>query len=143
MVTTSCGSKEHRSRSLESRKLFGKIFTYIVALSFKCYICVSLSQVMRALFGFEFVFHARACCFLLCGMCPEYSFLRFIGFPSFTNVVQLLCSLSGWLHLSCSSIGKGFNGAETCCRIAHNLGILLMNSNCFSIFLQQHSSYVC
>ena len=57
-----------------------------------------------------------------------------IGFPYFTNVVQLLCSLSGWLHLSCSSIGTGFNGAETNRRIAHTLGILLMNSNCFAIF---------
>ena len=55
------------------------------------------------------------------------------GFPYFTNVVQLLCLLSGWLHLHCSSIGTGFNGAETNCRIAHNLGILLMNSNCFAI----------
>ena len=54
-----------------------------------------------------------------------------IGFPYFTNVVQLLCSLSGWLHLNCS------------CRIAHNLGILLMNSNCFATFFQQHYSYVC
>ena len=27
----------------------------------------------------------------------------------------------------------GFNGAESNCRIAHNLGILLMNSNCFAI----------
>ena len=52
----------------------------------------------------------------------------------FTNVVQLLCSLSGWLHLNCSSIGTGFNGAETNCRIAHNLGVLLTNSNCFAIF---------
>ena len=57
-----------------------------------------------------------------------------IGFPYFTNVVQLLCSFSGWLHLNCSSIGTGFNGAETNCRIAHNLGIVLMNSNCFAIF---------
>ena len=55
------------------------------------------------------------------------------------NVVQLLCSLSGWLHLNCSSIGTGFNAAETNCRIACNLGILLMNSNCFAII----SSYVC
>ena len=45
--------------------------------------------------------------------------------------VQLLCSLSGWLHLNCSSIGTGFNGAETNCRIEHSLGILLMNSNRF------------
>ena len=61
----------------------------------------------------------------------------------FTNVVQLLCSLSGWLHLSCSSIGTGFDGAETNCKIADNIGILLKNSNCFAIFFQQHSSYVC
>ena len=32
---------------------------------------------------------------------------------------------------------------ETNCRIAHNLGILLMNSNCFAIFFQRHSTYVC
>ena len=57
-----------------------------------------------------------------------------IGFHYFTNVVQLLCSLSGWLHLNCSLIGTEFNGAETNCRISHNLGILLMNSNCFAIF---------
>ena len=31
---------------------------------------------------------------------------------------------------------SGFNGTETNCRIAHNLGILLMNSNCFAIFFQ-------
>ena len=57
-----------------------------------------------------------------------------IGFPNFTNVVQLLCSLSGWLHLNFSSIGTGFNGTETNCRIVHNLGIMLMNSNQFAIF---------
>ena len=39
-------------------------------------------------------------------------------------VVQSLCSLSAWLYLNCSSIGTGFNGAETNCRIARNLGIL-------------------
>ena len=36
-----------------------------------------------------------------------------------------------------------FNGAETNGRIAHNLGILLMNSNWFAIVCQQHYSYVC
>ena len=36
-----------------------------------------------------------------------------------------------------------FNGAETNCRIAHNLGILLMNSKCFAIYFQQHSYYIC
>ena len=66
-----------------------------------------------------------------------------VGFPYFTNVVQLLCSLSGWLHLNCSLIGTGFNGAKTNSRIAHNLGIQLMSSNCFATFFQQHTSYVC
>ena len=55
-----------------------------------------------------------------------YGFICWL--PYFTNVVQLLCSLSGWLHLNCSLIGTGFNGAETNCRIARNLGILLINS---------------
>ena len=90
---------------------------------------------MRALI--DFVFRARVCCFLLCGVCRESWFLYmvlFVGFPYFTNVVQLLCSLSGWLHMNCSSIGTGFSGAETNFRIAHNLGILLMNSNCFAFF---------
>ena len=32
----------------------------------------------------------------------------FICLLYFTNVVQLLCSLSGWLHLNCSSVGTGF-----------------------------------
>ena len=31
-------------------------------------------------------------------------------------------------------ITRAFNGAETNCRMAHNLGILLMNSNCSAIF---------
>ena len=38
------------------------------------------------------------------------------------------CSHCGWLLLKCSAIGIGFNGVETNCRIAHILGILLMNS---------------
>ena len=38
-----------------------------------------------------------------------------VGFPYFTNVVQLLCSLS-----------TGFNGAEINCIIAHNLGFVLI-----------------
>ena len=37
----------------------------------------------------------------------------------------------------------GYNRDETKCRIACNLGILLMNNNCFAIYFQQHSSYVC
>ena len=82
------------------------------------------------------IFHARPCCFLLCGVCFEslFSMVLSVGLPYFTKVVQLLCSISGWLHLNCSSIGTGFNGAETSCRIALNFGILLMNSNCFAFF---------
>ena len=71
-----------------------------------------------------------------------------------------LCSHCGWLLLKCSAIGIGFNGAETNCRIAHILGILLMNScntdrflattvvcglstlNCFMAFNNMMSVYV-
>ena len=55
----------------------------------------------------------------------------------YTSVVQLLCSLNGWLHLNFSSICTGFNGTKTNCRIAHNLGILLMNSNCFAVIFSR------
>ena len=97
---------------------------------------------IRALFDFEVVFHARACCFL-CAANTGFTVLS-VGFPYFTKVVQLLCSLSRWLYLNCSSIGTGFNAAGTNFRIARNLGILLMTSNSgFAIYFQQHSSYVC
>ena len=39
--------------------------------------------------------------------------------------------------LKCSTIGIGFNGAETNCGIAHILGILLMNSYDFRYFNMQ------
>ena len=54
---------------------------------------------MRALIDFEFVFHARACCFFVVWRVPQilvFTVLS-VGFPYFT-VVQLPCSLSGWLH---------------------------------------------
>ena len=38
-------------------------------------------------------------------------------------------------------LSSGFNGAETNCRIAHNLGILLMNSNCLIWAGILYSSY--
>ena len=107
-------------------------------------IYVFLFLVMRTLIDFEFVFHARACCCFFVAWrvprIPVFTVLS-VGFPYFTNVVQLLYSLSEWLHLNCSSVGTGFNGAETSCRVAHNLGILLMNSNYFAFF-QQHFIYV-
>ena len=54
--------------------------------------------------------------------------LALLNFRESINASQL-CSHCGWLLLKCSAIGIGFNGAETnYCRIAHILGILLMNS---------------
>ena len=54
---------------------------------------------------------------ICCVACPAntgfYGFICCVRFPYFTKDVQLLCSLSEWLHLDCSSIGTGFNGAET------------------------------
>ena len=49
-----------------------------------------------------------------------------------------LCSHCGWLLLKCSAIGIGFNGAETNCRIAHILGIPLMNSCNTDIFFSNY-----
>ena len=62
--------------------------------------------VMRVLIDFKFVLHARACCFFVVWRVPRIlvSTLLSVGFPYFTNVVQLLCSLSGRLHLYYSSI---------------------------------------
>ena len=116
---------EHRSKNLENPELFGKLHT--VSFSCLCYV------MMCALFGFEFVFHTRACCFLLCGVCREHCFLRFYLLV-LLNVVHLLYSLSGMVHLNCSLNGTRFNETKTSCIIAHNLCILLMNTNCIAIF---------
>ena len=113
-----------------------KSYWQIVSFSFKCYICPWFCLVMRALYlilKLYFTYELVAFCCVACA--ANSSFYGFIcWFPYFTNVVQLLCSLSGRLHLNCSSFGTGFNGAETNCRIAYNLGILLMNSNCFGVY---------
>ena len=53
-----------------------------------------------------------------------YFILFYFIFLAYTNV----CSHGGWLLLKQSAIGIGFNGADTNCRIAHVLGILLMIS---------------
>ena len=74
--------------------------------------------------------------------CVHYLFIYVAcTFSSFHNVLVLLyvifltymccprlCSHGGWLLLTCSAVGIGFNGAETNCGIARILGILLMNS---------------
>ena len=81
------------------------------------------------------------CCVACAASCWCLTVLS-VCFHCLAGVVQLLCSLSGWLHLNCSSIGTGFNGAETNCRIAHSLGILLMNSNCFVIYFRRHVQFM-
>ena len=65
------------------------------------------------------------------GLFPRY--LLFERFPT-----KALCLHCGWLLLKCSAIGIGFNGAETNCRIAHILGILLMNSCNTDIFFSNY-----
>ena len=97
---------------------------------------------MPTLFDFVVVYTREPVAFCCVPRILVFTVLS-ISFPYFTDVVQLLCSLSGWLHLNCSSIGTVFNAAETNCKAASNLCILLMNSNCFTIYFQQHSSYVC
>ena len=61
--------------------------------------------------------------------------LRIVRNRKLRRLLEKLCSHCGWLLLKCSAIGIGFNGAETNCRIAHILGILLMNSCNTDIFL--------
>ena len=51
---------------------------------------------------------------------------------------RFIAGSRGWLLLKCSAIGIGFNGAETNCRIAHILGILLMNSCNTDIFFSNY-----
>ena len=70
-----------------------------------------------------------------------------IGFSYFTSLLFSYCAyLAGgfnWIVLQLVDDlmeGTEFNGAETNCTIASNLGILLMNSNCFAIYFKQHFS---
>ena len=43
----------------------------------------------------------------------------FNGFSCFSLCLLFRCSKSGWLLLNLSTIGIGFDGAETNCRLAH------------------------
>ena len=51
------------------------------------------------------------------------------------NYAIAITTLGHGLLLKCSTVGIGFNRAETNCGIAHILGILLMNSCNTIIFL--------
>ena len=51
-------------------------------------------------------------------------------------VVRWLCSQGGWLLLKWSTIGVGFDGAETNCEIVHILGTLLMISCWFHFYFR-------
>ena len=65
----------------------------------------------------------------------------------YTTLVGRNCAhYAGKLLLKCSTVGTGFNGAETnnnyYCGISRILGILLMNSYCIQIFwISVHASY--
>ena len=51
------------------------------------------------------------------------------------NYATAITTLGHGLLLKCSTVGIGFNRAETNCGVAHILGILLMNSCNTIIFL--------
>ena len=80
---------------------------------------------------FKFLFFARAC-FLFCIVASYAYFYLTVSVlffsPVLVLVVQSLCSQSGWLLLKWSTIGLGFDEAQTNCRVAHILGTLLMIS---------------
>ena len=81
-----------------------------------------------------FLFFVRACLYHCdvyladVGRIPYINGYYFI-FLAHTNVYSVTeLTYSGWLLLKWSTVGIGFDGAETNCRIAHVLGILLMIS---------------
>ena len=69
----------------------------------------------------------------------EYSksdYQPFITLVAFGNIFEhvIASQLNECLCHSFLSAYRKHYGAETNCRIAYNLGILLMNSNCFAMF---------
>ena len=97
-----------------------------------CFYFLSLFYVLFVARAFSYFLFARACIIVLYIQLTldVYFILTVIilfSLPILT-FIQLLSSHSGWLLLKWSTIGTGFDGAETNCRIAHVLGILLMIS---------------
>ena len=80
-----------------------------------------------------FLFFVRACLYHCDVYLADVGRILYINgyyfiFLAYTNVCSVMSSHSGWLLLKWSTVGTGFDGAETNCRIAHVLGILLMIS---------------
>ena len=97
-----------------------------------CVYFLSLFDVLFVARAFSYFLFARACIIVLYIQLTldAYFILTVIilfSLPIPTFVIKL-SSHSGWLLLKWSTIGTGFDGAETNCRIAHVLGILLMIS---------------
>ena len=97
-----------------------------------CFYFLSLFYVLFVARAFSYFLFARACIIVLYIQLTldVYFILTVIilfSLPILT-FIQLPSSHSGWLLLKWSTIGTGFDGAETNCRIAHVLGILLMIS---------------
>ena len=123
------------------KKSLSNIYFWIVFLFLMC--------ALLCLY-FLFFFHCLLCCllrehFLICcsrvliSLCCiltlDANFILTVtilfSLPILT-FVQWLCSHKGWLLLKWSAVGLGFNRAETNCRIANVLGILLMISYWFA-----------
>ena len=66
----------------------------------------------------------------------EASLQRYVWLV-FLTLLMLFCYcahlVSGSTSIVLQLVQTGFNVAEISCRIARNLGVLLMNSNCFAI----------
>ena len=80
------------------------------------------------------------CCDLKHHSCRMTEVVPFVPLYS-RRKITFFALFSYWRHillLKCSATGMGFNGAETNCRIAHILGILLMNSCNTDIFFSNY-----
>ena len=91
-----------------------------------CFYFLLLFYVLFVARAFSYFLFARACIIVIYIQLTldAYFILTVIilfSLPILT-FVQQLSSHSGWLLLKWSTIGTGFDGAETSCRIAHVLG---------------------
>ena len=101
--------------------------TYYIMFMLSNYLCLSSAwKVLDKLYSFLFnsiflsIIFFRLCTFyfilkmFIMGELVAFVVLKLvfnvlsIGLPYFASIVWLLCSLSGWLHLNCSSIDTGF-----------------------------------
>ena len=97
-----------------------------------CFYFLLLFYVLFVARAFSYFLFARACIIVMyiqLTLDAYFILTVIILFPlPILTFIQLLSSHSGWLLLKWSTIGTGFDGVETNCRIAHVLGMLLMIS---------------